>query len=139
MVVCMVSTKEPARSASSLSLAARATSNSAAAARIESSAPRVTATSLAPNGVAAPGNLSYVVTFSEPARHVDTTTMAIWVKGRQHRLSAAVTMSNGGRTATLNPARNLMVGKAHTLRLLKGITDRAGNPLTPLGWTVSVK
>jgi hypothetical protein len=82
---------------------------------------------------------NFVATFSEPVKNVNTTTMALFVKGQQHRLSATVKMSNKGKTATLNPAVNMRVGKFYTLKLLKGIRDRAGNPLKPLSWSVTVK
>jgi Bacterial Ig-like domain len=70
---------------------------------------------------------------------VDTTTMALFTEGQQHRLSASVRMSNGGKTATLNPARNLRIGRIYTIRLLNGIRDYAGNPVSKQSWTVTVK
>ncbi|MGH3506619.1 MAG: Ig-like domain-containing protein, partial [Nocardioidaceae bacterium] len=82
---------------------------------------------------------NFVATFNEPVRGVNTTTMALFVKGQQHRLSSTVRMSNGGKTATLNPAVNMKVGRFYTLRLTKGIKDRGGNPLKPLSWSVTVK
>jgi hypothetical protein len=48
-------------------------------------------------------------------------------------------MSNGGKTATLNPARNMQIGRIYTIRLLNGIRDLAGNPLSKQGWTVTVR
>jgi hypothetical protein len=84
-------------------------------------------------------NANFVVTFSEPVRGVGTTTMALSAKGQQHRLSATVRMSNGNRTATLNPARNLQIGRTYTIRLLNGIKDAAGNPLSKQSWTVTVR
>jgi len=48
-------------------------------------------------------------------------------------------MSNGGKTATLNPAKRLRSGRTYTAKLLKGIRDRAGNPLKPLSWKVVAK
>ncbi len=48
-------------------------------------------------------------------------------------------MSNAGKTATLNPANNLRVGKIYTVKLLTGITDRAKNPLKAQSWTVTAK
>ena len=80
---------------------------------------------------------NFVVKFSEPVRHVDTTTMALFVKGQQHRLPATVKLSDGGRTATLNPSTNLRVGKVYTVRLNTRITDRAGLHLKGYGWTVT--
>jgi hypothetical protein len=82
---------------------------------------------------------NFVVDFSEPVRGVGTTTMALFAKGQQHRLSATVRMSNGNRTATLNPARNLQIGKTYTIRLLNGIKDAAGNPLSKQSWTLTVR
>ncbi len=82
---------------------------------------------------------NFVARFSEPMRNLNTTTMALFVQGQQGRLSATVTMSNEGKTATLNLAVNLRVGKIYTLKLLAGIKDRAGNPLPPQSWTVTAQ
>ena len=70
---------------------------------------------------------NFVAKFSEPMKHVDTTSFQIFVKGQQHNLSATVTMSNGNKTATLNPTANLQSGKVYTIKLTGQITDRGGN------------
>ena len=72
---------------------------------------------------------NFVAKFSEPMKHVDTTSFEIFVKGQQHNLSATVTMSNGNKTATLNPTANLQSGKVYTIKLTGQITDRGGNAL----------
>ncbi len=103
---------------------------------VDSSAPRVvkkTPTKTATRSA------SFVARFSEPVKGVGTTTMALSVEGQQHRLSAAVKTSDGAKTATLDPARNLRSGKSYTVTLFSSITDRAGNPLRKTGWTVTAR
>jgi hypothetical protein len=82
---------------------------------------------------------NFVAKFSEPMKHVDTTSFLIFVKGQQHNLSATVTMSNGNKTATLNPTANLQSGKVYTIKLTGQITDRGGNALTPTSWKATAK
>lgn len=82
---------------------------------------------------------NFVAKFSEPVKHLDTTTMKIFVKGQQHNLSARVTMSNGKKTATLNPVRNLRPGKVYTIKLSSKITDRAGLALEATKWNVTAR
>ncbi len=82
---------------------------------------------------------NFVAKFSEPILGVNTTRMALLIKGNVHRLSATVTLSANGKTATLNPKANLRVGKVYTVRLLTGMTDRALNPLRAQSWTVTAK
>jgi hypothetical protein len=82
---------------------------------------------------------NFVATFSEPVKNFNGTSMALFLKGSQHRLAAKVTLLNGGRTATLNPALNLQVGKTYIVKFLKGVTDNAGNPLRLVSWSVRVR
>ena len=82
---------------------------------------------------------NFVAKFSEPVKHLDTTSMQIFVKGGQHNLSATVTMSNGNKTATLNPTANLQSGKVYTIKLTSQITDRGDNALAPTGWKATAK
>ena len=48
-------------------------------------------------------------------------------------------MSNGNKTATLNPTANLQSGKVYTIKLTGQITDRGGNALTPTSWKATAK
>jgi hypothetical protein len=104
--------------------------------KVDSIAPTVV--KMTPKGKVA-RTTNFIATFSEPVKHVDTTTMQIFVKGQQHNLSAAVTMSNGNKTATLNPAANLQSGKVYTIKLTGQITDRGGNALAPTSWKATAK
>ncbi len=104
--------------------------------RVDSVAPRVISKS--PKNTA-PVTSNFVVKFSEKVKHVDATTMRIYVKGTQANLAAVVTTSNGGKTATLNPKSNLRVGKIYTVTLSNAIKDRAGIALKPTKWTVIAK
>lgn len=77
-------------------------------------------------------------TFSERVRGVSTGTMKLFQQGRQHPVTAAVTLSGDKQKATLNPARNLLVGRTYRAVLTSGITDRARNPLVKKEWTFTV-
>jgi hypothetical protein len=82
---------------------------------------------------------NWVVTFSEPVRHVSGTTMRLYRAGRARAESARITGSNGGRTWTLNPSRAMARRVRYTLRLSSGITDRAGNRLAATSYSSRVR
>ena len=61
--------------------------------------------------------------------------MKFYLSGRAAALAAQVTLSSDGRTATLNPNKNMRAGKTYRARLSSAITDRSGNALTALSWS----
>ncbi len=82
---------------------------------------------------------NFVAKLSEPVTNVSGSTMRIYVKGRTTALPAAVTLSSDGRTATLNPSKNLVAGKYYTVKLTSQIEDLADNPLVATSWRVRAR
>lgn len=82
---------------------------------------------------------NFVAKFSEPVINVSRSTMKLFVKGRQDALTARVSLSADGRTATLNPKQNLRAGKLYTLKLSTGITDHRGNSLRATSWSATAR
>lgn len=103
---------------------------------VDASAPKVV--SFAPMRSAKLG-ANFVAKFSEPVTNVNGQTMKLYLKGRQKKLAATVTLSVAGMTATLNPTANLVRGKVYTLKLSSGITDQSGNPLPAYKWQVTAQ
>ena len=54
-------------------------------------------------------------------------------------MPATVTLSSDGRTATLNPTKNLTAGKYYTVKVTSGIRDLAHNALVPTSWRVRAR
>jgi hypothetical protein len=104
--------------------------------RVDGAAPRVVRKS--PVRVASPTAV-FRVNFSEAVTGVTSATFKIVPKGSTEALPATVRSVNKHRSATLDPARNLRVGKTYTLKILTGIKDGAGHRLKPVSWTVTVK
>jgi hypothetical protein len=82
---------------------------------------------------------NFTAKFSEKVTGVNATTMTIYVAGRTTKLTAAVTLSSDGRTATLNPSANLVSGKYYTVKLSTAIKDLAGNALVATSWKVKAQ
>jgi hypothetical protein len=106
---------------------------------IDTVAPRVTATSVAPNAVLAPGSLTYTVTFSEPMKVSNLTSDDFTLHGN-FRQAAGVnyapstfSFDPSGTVLTLNYAG--LPDDSYTLTLVAGaiggtnFTDVAGNAL----------
>ncbi len=78
------------------------------------------------------------IVFSEPVRNVSGSTIQLtnvqggWVVHSTVRYDAAT------RTATLNPDLRMYPNTEYRVSILAGITDRAGNRLTPKSWTFRV-
>lgn len=81
---------------------------------------------------------NFTLTFSEPVKGVTRTTYAIYYGGRTTPLKAVVTLSASGLSARLNPSAPLRKGKTYTIKVRSGVTDRAGLPLAPFSWKVTV-
>jgi len=79
---------------------------------------------------------NFVAKFNEKVTGVTASTMKLYVAGRTTKLAATVTLSSDGRTATLNPSANLVVGKYYTVKLTSDIKDLAGNRLVATSWKV---
>jgi hypothetical protein len=78
------------------------------------------------------------IVFSEPVRNVSGSTIQLtnvqggWVVHSTVRYDAVT------RTATLDPDLRMYPNTEYRLSILAGITDRAGNRLTPKSWTFRV-
>lgn len=102
---------------------------------VDSIAPRVTATSIAPNAVLTPGNLTYVITFSEPMNAANITSTGDFTLHGNFRQAAGVNytpstfaFSAGNTVLTLN--YTALPDDNYTLTLLSAstsFTDAAGN------------
>jgi hypothetical protein len=104
--------------------------------KVDSTRPTVTAKS--PTGRVY-RTTSFNVRFSERVTNVTTTTFRINRVGYPTPLSATVTLSSTGRSATINPAANLLVGKSYYVKLSTDIKDPAGNRLVATQWKVTAK
>ncbi|HET6562765.1 MAG TPA: Ig-like domain-containing protein [Marmoricola sp.] len=82
---------------------------------------------------------TFTVRFSERVVNVTTSTARVYLKGSPNPVSAKVKLNTTGRTATIDPVRNLKPGKVYTVRLTPGITDTAANPLVGSSWKVTVR
>ncbi len=78
-------------------------------------------------------------TFSEVVRGTDSASMKLIQVGSAHPVSASVTWDPATLRATLNPARDLRVGKAYKVVLTSAISDRAGNALAKTSWQFRVR
>ena len=72
-------------------------------------------------------------TFSEPVTGVSGTTFSLASSGGP--VAASVTYDGPSRTATLDPSTNLAPDTTYTASLTAGITDGAGNALSPVTWS----
>jgi hypothetical protein len=79
------------------------------------------------------------VDFSERVRGVDSGTFKIFLEGNAAALPATVTATNHHKSAKLDPANNLKVGKTYTIKLLSGIKDLAGHSLKPVIWSITIE
>lgn len=102
---------------------------------VDATAPRVVRTT--PVDVGHPST-SFKVDFSEKVSGVSSSTYAIYPKGSTRKISANVKVVKK-KSAILDPAPRLKVGKTYTLKLLKGIKDDAGHALKPTSWTVTIR
>ncbi|MGD9724279.1 MAG: Ig-like domain-containing protein, partial [Pirellulales bacterium] len=103
---------------------------------VDLTGPRVTATSLAPDGVAAPGSLSYQVTFDEAMQVSNLSDDDFSLRGNLHGIDyfpSSFSFDAGGTVLTLN--YDNLPDDNYTLTLLSGadggsnFTDAVGNAM----------
>jgi hypothetical protein len=87
-------------------------------------APNVRVTSPLPNATNVIVGANIVVTFDEPVANVTTATFQL----DGGAIAGTVTMSNGNRIATFDPAANLPAASLITVTLSTAITDTSSNP-----------
>lgn len=91
---------------------------------VTSRAPTAGATGVSPTGNVTAG-------FSEAVTGVSGTTFTL----RSGTTSVPATVSHTSGTATLDPTASLAASTTYTAALTSGITDSAGNALSPVEWT----
>ncbi|MFJ5699685.1 Ig-like domain-containing protein [Arthrobacter sp. NPDC093139] len=100
-------------------------------------APTVTARTPGPGSTGVAGGSNVTATFSTAVQGVSGSSFVLKSPGGQV-IPAAVTFSATTRTATLDPAANLLNDTKYTATLIGGtasIRDAAGTPLTGTSWT----
>jgi hypothetical protein len=83
--------------------------------------------------------VNFKAVFSEKVKNVTAKTFKLKQKGKAGKIDAKVTLSSDGKTAKLNPKKNLKSGKTYIAKLTSGITDMKGNALAVKKWKVKVK
>lgn len=73
------------------------------------------------------------VAFSEPVSKVTSTTVRLFVEGRSDPVAIRITRDSTGRVWTVDPADPMEPNLTYTLKVGRGITDRADNPLATAG------
>jgi hypothetical protein len=104
--------------------------------RVDATAPTVIRKSPIETGIA---KSVIRVDFSERVSGVTSSSFKIFPKGSAAALPSTVKAVNKHKSATLDPNKNLKVGKAYTIKLLAGIKDAAGHPLKPMTWTIVIE
>ncbi|HSS67822.1 MAG TPA: Ig-like domain-containing protein [Nocardioidaceae bacterium] len=84
-------------------------------------------------------NTGIKVDFSERVSGVTSSSLKIFLKGSAAAVPSTVKSVNNHKSATLDPKKNLKVGKTYTIKLLPGIKDAAGHPLKPVTWTITIE
>lgn len=82
-------------------------------------------------GVSRASNVT--ATFDESVTGVNATSFTL--TSASGSVAATVTYDDGTRTATLNPDVDLAPDTLYTAQLTSGITDLAGNALSPVSWS----
>lgn len=95
----------------------------------DTTAPKITARTPAPDATNTAVGADVTVSFDEPmnAATFTTSTFTLRADGASVNVPASVTAS--GATATLNPTANLAPGTRYTATVAQSVTDAAGNPL----------
>ena len=100
--------------------------------------PAITVRTPGRNAANVPGGSTIRIVFSEPIRNVsDATIQLINVKGGW-RVHASVRYDAAKRTAIVTPQQRMYPNTDYSVAILAGLTDRAGNRLTPTSWSFRV-
>jgi Bacterial Ig-like domain len=110
------------------------TSWSFTTAAADKTAPKVTSRTPAPGAKKVATSTKVVVGFSEAVKGLSGTTFTLTNLSTGKKVTATVTLSADGRTATLNPSAALGKGKQFQVQLTNGITDLSNNKLAALSW-----
>ena len=78
------------------------------------------------------------VQFSEQVKGVSGATIRLRNIAGGWLVRSKVDYDAASRTVTLTPARLMYPSTEYRVEILSGITDRAGNRLTPVRWTFQV-
>jgi hypothetical protein len=100
----------------------------------DKTAPKVTSKTPAAGAKNVSTSASVVVGFSEQVKGVSGSTVVLTNLSTGKKVTATVTLSADGRTATLKPGAKLGNAKAFKVQLTNGISDLSGNKLVALSW-----
>jgi len=102
-------------------------------------APTVIAQSPAPNATGFSRTGNPTATFNENMNAATVVaanvTLRLGTAANGTLIARAVTYNAATRVVTINPTPTLAVNTQYTVRLLAGLTDSAGNAITPVTWT----
>ena len=99
--------------------------------------PRIVARSPAKGATGVSRKTNIVVRFSEIVT-VSSTRIRLRDNATGKYVSASVTISRDGKTGTLDPSSTLKSSHWYTV-VVKGVTDRVGNPITTSSWTFKTR
>jgi hypothetical protein len=105
---------------------------------IECSAPAVTGFTPVDNAIGVPVDGDITVTFSKPIDG-DTVTSGSFLVANGGPVAGSVTVASNRRSATFDPDANLEYLTEYSVSLTDGVTDRAGNPITPADSTFTTE
>jgi len=100
----------------------------------DKTAPKVTSRAPAPGAKNVSRGANVVVGFSEQVKGVSGSTVVLTNVATGKKVTATVTLSANGKTATLNPNARLGNGRTFKVQLTTGIRDMANNSLAALSW-----
>lgn len=100
--------------------------------------PTITARTPGASAVDVPGSSAIRIVFSEPVRNASGTTIQLANVAGGWLVHSTVRYDAATRTATLTPDLWMYPETDYRVTILPGITDRAGNRLTPRTWTFRI-
>lgn len=101
---------------------------------LDTTSPRVVATSPSPGATKIAPTISVVAVFSESVNGVDNSSFALYDSTTEKKIAATVSYDPAHRIAKLTPSEPLLAGHQYTAELSDAIVDDAGNPLIPIRW-----
>jgi len=100
----------------------------------DKTAPKVTSKTPAAGAKNVSTATKVVVGFSEQVKGVSGTTFTLTNLSTGKKVTATVTLSADGKTATLSPSAALGKGRQFQVKMTSGITDMSSNKLAALSW-----
>jgi Ca2+-binding RTX toxin-like protein len=100
----------------------------------DKTAPKVSSRTPGPGAKNVSTSTKVVVGFSEQVKGVSGSTVVLTNLSTGKKVTATVTLSATGMTATLTPSAKLANGRQFKVQLTNGISDMANNKLGALSW-----